>query len=344
MATADAFEARLEAELTRKFGAIIADNLTTEAINALSGGNVEGFLNFLDWVGFTQDVAEITAILADVGRTAARRQLASVVARAQRRAEEIAGRQILPELTLGVPPRTHWEGAGLTMPPHGVIQIGFDVVDMNTLRWAEKRAALLVVEVADDMRTAIRMHALGALRGGMTTQEMARNLARIVPLHSRFANAVVRRHATLLRQGLADGLSPARAAARAARMSDTYAARLTRLRARTIARTEVMFAENFGRLESYRTAIESGLLSNPAMGRGTIVREWITAEDERVCEVCGPLNGVQVDWSDPFPTGAAVPPAHPNCRCSFNVIDNLDQFDYDGAGTAENEFAGVIQQ
>lgn len=37
---------------------------------------------------------------------------------------------------------------------------------------------------------------------------------------------------------------------------------------------------------------------------------WRTAADERVCPVCGPLDGQE--WpSDAGP----MPPAHPNCRC-----------------------------
>lgn len=40
---------------------------------------------------------------------------------------------------------------------------------------------------------------------------------------------------------------------------------------------------------------------------------WYTAEDNRVCTVCGPLHGkLRDDWSRFFPSG---PPAHPACRC-----------------------------
>lgn len=40
---------------------------------------------------------------------------------------------------------------------------------------------------------------------------------------------------------------------------------------------------------------------------------WYTANDNRVCEICGPLHGkLRADWSRFFPSG---PPAHPACRC-----------------------------
>ena len=42
-------------------------------------------------------------------------------------------------------------------------------------------------------------------------------------------------------------------------------------------------------------------------------RLWHTAEDERVCDECSPLDGQSESvWVSRFPLG---PPAHPHCRC-----------------------------
>lgn len=51
-----------------------------------------------------------------------------------------------------------------------------------------------------------------------------------------------------------------------------------------------------------------------ANGDGAVpTRLWHTAEDELVCEECGPLNGQPESiWASRFPLG---PPAHPHCRC-----------------------------
>ncbi|GAH83549.1 unnamed protein product, partial [marine sediment metagenome] len=47
------------------------------------------------------------------------------------------------------------------------------------------------------------------------------------------------------------------------------------------------------------------------------VQRWLTAEDERVCPVCGPLDHTTEDtWRAAFPSG---PPAHVNCRCVTDV-------------------------
>ena len=42
---------------------------------------------------------------------------------------------------------------------------------------------------------------------------------------------------------------------------------------------------------------------------------WRTEEDDRVCRVCGPLNGTSQDyWAARFPAGPGDE-VHPNCRC-----------------------------
>lgn len=87
-----------------------------------------------------------------------------------------------------------------------------------------------------------------------------------------------------------------------------------RQRAELIASTEVTRAYARANRESYLAA-------------GFTRWEWRTAADERVCPVCGPLNGqtVRIDEAfDPFLPDEAValvrrsfssPPAHPRCRC-----------------------------
>lgn len=44
--------------------------------------------------------------------------------------------------------------------------------------------------------------------------------------------------------------------------------------------------------------------------------EWATAEDDLVCEICGPLNGTLIGIGDID----ALPPAHPSCRCRIQPV------------------------
>ena len=73
-------------------------------------------------------------------------------------------------------------------------------------------------------------------------------------------------------------------------------------RAQMIAVTETTRAFEEGTREVQRELARGGLKR---------VREWRTAADERVCDVCGPLNGLTEDqWVD-----TDGPPLHPRCRC-----------------------------
>jgi SPP1 gp7 family putative phage head morphogenesis protein len=45
-----------------------------------------------------------------------------------------------------------------------------------------------------------------------------------------------------------------------------------------------------------------------------VVKVWYTNQDDRVCEICGPLAGESVGIDEDFP-GGTNPPAHVSCRC-----------------------------
>jgi len=53
-----------------------------------------------------------------------------------------------------------------------------------------------------------------------------------------------------------------------------------------------------------------------------IEKTWFTNNDDRVCDICGPMDGKSVAYEDDF--DAEGPPAHPNCRCwiEFNTRIN----------------------
>jgi Phage Mu protein F like protein len=66
---------------------------------------------------------------------------------------------------------------------------------------------------------------------------------------------------------------------------------------------------------------------------------WITAKDERVCPVCGPLHGKKVKVNERFVTAQGefwTPGLHPNCRCVVRLLEHT--FSKDLYGTALAEF------
>ena len=99
-----------------------------------------------------------------------------------------------------------------------------------------------------------------------------------------------------------------------------------RLRATKIARTETIWAFNEGAVIAYE---QSGVVTEV---------EWLTAEDERVCQWCGPMDGrVQTLGTNFWDMGTEMegdkggilrftaepivhPPLHPQCRCAIAPI------------------------
>jgi hypothetical protein len=64
---------------------------------------------------------------------------------------------------------------------------------------------------------------------------------------------------------------------------------------------------------------DKGLLNEKAQ------KLWITARDERVCPVCGPLHGRKVLVGEQFKTHVGdfwSPGLHPNCRCVVRLLEN----------------------
>jgi len=86
-------------------------------------------------------------------------------------------------------------------------------------------------------------------------------------------------------------------------VSDTKAAQ--------IARTEVIRAISTSQ-------------SQTLIATGQKLWRWITARDERVCKVCGPLEGKVVRIGTPFAYYRGQPilnsPVHPNCRCGQKAV------------------------
>lgn len=59
---------------------------------------------------------------------------------------------------------------------------------------------------------------------------------------------------------------------------------------------------------------------------GSPKKRWITAEDELVCLICGPLHGVSIPVGDMFESKGHkffAPGVHPNCRCELQLIEDM---------------------
>ena len=103
---------------------------------------------------------------------------------------------------------------------------------------------------------------------------------------------------------LADGLAAGKGLEEIAKDLTWEVTGVSLVRARTLARTEIMHAHAEGQLDSYEAlgAEEIGVMA-----------EWSTAGDDRVCPVCAPLEGVVMSIKE----ARGLIPRHPNCRCTF---------------------------
>jgi len=60
-----------------------------------------------------------------------------------------------------------------------------------------------------------------------------------------------------------------------------------------------------------------------------VVKVWFTNNDDRVCELCGPLDNQEVEIDENFytpepPYADGNPPRHPNCRCWTETTTKLE--------------------
>ena len=105
------------------------------------------------------------------------------------------------------------------------------------------------------------------------------------------------------------------------KMVEAYARKYRQFRSQTIARTEALRSTNFGVQDAWRQIIDAG-----AAPETLVRRKWIVSKDERLCEVCSPIPGMNPPKGVPFgqafatPSGPhMLPPMHPNCRCTVFI-------------------------
>jgi len=109
--------------------------------------------------------------------------------------------------------------------------------------------------------------------------------------------------ATQMSRTLADGLIHGRGAMAIAR-DLSKRVDISIGRARTIARTEIIFAHAQGQLDAFTE------LGVEEVG---VMAEWSTAGDDRVCPQCEELEGVVMTVEE----AQGLIPRHPNCRCTW---------------------------
>jgi hypothetical protein len=106
-----------------------------------------------------------------------------------------------------------------------------------------------------------------------------------------------------------------------------YAENYLDFRAQMIAETESTRAVNAGLQDAYAQAIDRGALTSDS-----VKQFWQVALDEKTCEVCLSIpdmnpDGIGIDDSFESIDGQmdAPPDPHPSCRCSLEIVTDLDK-------------------
>ena len=175
-------------------------------------------------------------------------------------------------------------------------------------QWVSEYGATFVTNSSQTQIEALR--AVIQMATGLedySVDELSKAIRPVVGLNQPQALANMRYYKTMREYGLSDK--------KALEKSMVYAARQHRQRGYLIARTELAFGYNKGEYLAIKQAQDRGYL-------GKMVKVWCTADDERVCSSCGPMDGKVIALDDEFDFDTRLdnwtrltPPLHPNCRC-----------------------------
>lgn len=210
--------------------------------------------------------------------------------------------------------RTTRDAIGNGFPKIGFVG-RFDFTDPRSIEFAQKQSAMLVTNMTNQMKEAVRTIIGRAFDESITVVDTARELRSVINLTAR-QEVTLTRFTELNRNRLmAEGLSGRKLEKRLDELVTRQYKRMISQRSKVIARNEILVAENNGRFLGFTQAVEQGW-AHPMS-----VKRWSTSTDERTCDICMPMNGKSVQWNQSYPNGVFNPPAHIQCRCSISLLE-----------------------
>lgn len=223
-------------------------------------------------------------------------------------------------------------------------RFNFDTYSDVTLARVRAAQDRLIQQLAGDVRQNVYNIVMDGARRGLTPEETVANIRDLIGLTDTQSQAVLNFQSMLydldpaaltrqlrnteydaaLQDAIDSGVDLGDAAIQ--RMTEDYASNYLDYRANTIARTESVRATSAGLQDSYQQAIERGALPAEA-----IKQFWTVALDEKTCPVCLSIpdmnpNGIAIGEQFESIDGPmdAPPDPHPACRCSIDVVTDLD--------------------
>ena len=190
----------------------------------------------------------------------------------------------------------------------------FNALNPAAINWAKIHGAQYVQQIGDDTRAAIRLSVTDAMTIGLSSEAEARELLKLQIGLTKQQRTSIWHYRQRLMSTMPD-LSPTQRLARIKRYRDSK----VKLRAMTIARTELAFASSGGQEDIWADAAKQEMINVSTMSR-----KWLTTFDLRTCPICkafGKMAPIPFDKS--FVYGSFTrqnAPAHPNCRCTVGLV------------------------
>lgn len=186
----------------------------------------------------------------------------------------------------------------------------FTIHNPKVEQWVKKHGLELAKDLNKNTREALKKVIYEAYNSGIHPKRLIPIISNSIGLTQRQAIAVNNYWKRLVQEGNknADALAV------------TYEKRLIKFRAETIARTETIAALQNGKKLAWDEMAERGLFK-----KEEAKREWIVTPDDRLCDLCRPLDGELTEYDKPFSVGVMNSPLHPRCRCDVTLRFILEE-------------------
>ena len=192
-------------------------------------------------------------------------------------------------------------------------KLRFDLINPHAVNYATQHMPKITQSYVAGAKEVIADITRQAVSGKYTVRDAAKLIKDYIGLTPQYATAVESYKASLM----GDGISGERLDTKVAR----YTEKLLKSRALTIARTEIIQAEQAGQRALWDEAAKDGIFD-----RHTATRIWHVSQDERLCPLCAPMEGQEIPYGglyespelgsvDVFGEPLERTNMHPNCRC-----------------------------
>jgi hypothetical protein len=191
----------------------------------------------------------------------------------------------------------------------------WDFNNPNIRNYLNEVTGRLIVNIRSDTMGTVQRAVQRSFTHGASVRDVSKQIKDTIGLHPIYENAVINYELKMRASGLPSDTIEQRV--------DAYSDRLLEARAKTVAKTEVRQATNYGQLSVWQQAQQQGLIDKGSKKVWVTCKECIT-KTPSPCDLCAPMDGEEVDigdyWTLDDGTVCETPSdAHPNCNCGMTI-------------------------